>query len=74
MTSQVLASFVPGIMELIVVAVTFGLFYILPLAIIIYIIRLLIRNKKENQRLRFEVAKLADELEQMRKPKGKQNK
>ncbi len=42
-------------------------FFALPVAVVIYVIRLLIRNKQENQRLRLEVGKLADELEQMRK-------
>lgn len=40
---------------------------VVPIVAIILIIRHLIRNKKENQRLRFEVGKLADELEQIRK-------
>ena len=36
-------------------------------AVVIYVIRMLIRNKQEKQRLRLEVGKLADELERMRK-------
>ncbi len=42
-------------------------FFALSVAVVIYVIRLLIRNKQENQRLRLEVGKLADELERMRK-------
>ncbi|GAH37987.1 unnamed protein product, partial [marine sediment metagenome] len=45
----------------------FALSYIIPISVVIYIIRLLIRNKQENQRLRLEVGKLADELERARK-------
>ena len=37
---------------------------------IILIVRILLRNKRENVRLRLEVGKLADELEQMRKKAG----
>ena len=37
-------------------------FFALSVAVVIYVIRLLIRNKRENQRLRLEVGKLADEL------------
>ncbi len=37
-------------------------FFALSVAAVIYVIRLLIRNKRENQRLRLEVGKLADEL------------
>jgi hypothetical protein len=33
-----------------------------------------LRNKNENIRLRLEVGKLADELEQMRKQKGNEEK
>ncbi len=42
-------------------------FFALSVAVVIYVIRLLIRNKRENQRLRMEVGKLADELQRMRK-------
>lgn len=71
MTSPILAEYVlgaglPGMMEWIVLIITFVL-TVLPLALIIYIVLLLVRNKKENQRLRLEVAKLADELEHIRK-------
>ncbi len=37
-------------------------FFALSVAVVIYVTRLLIRNKRENQRLRLEVGKLADEL------------
>jgi hypothetical protein len=40
---------------------------VLPILLIVLIVRSLIRNKKENQRLRLEVGKLADELQQIRK-------
>ena len=47
--------------------------FALPVVLIIYIFRLLLRNKKENIRLRLEVGKLADELQQARKQKNTEN-
>ena len=67
MNTEILAFGLPGGPELIIVSVLFALSYIVPVVIVIYIIRLLIRNKQENQRLRLEVGKLADELERARK-------
>ena len=67
MNTEILAFGAPGMWELIVVSVVFALSCILPVVVVIYVIRLLIRNKQENQRLRLEVGKLADELEQARK-------
>jgi uncharacterized membrane-anchored protein YhcB (DUF1043 family) len=56
----------PGGWEWIVILVVFGI----PVLLIILFARLLLRNKRENVRLRLEVGKLADELEQMRKKAG----
>ncbi len=67
MNTEILAFGVPGGAELIIVSVLMALSWIVPIAIVIYIIRLLNRNKRENQRLRLEVGKLADELERTRK-------
>jgi len=67
MNTEILAFGLPGGPELIIVSVLFALSYIVPVAVVIYVIRLLIKNKQENQRLRLEVGKLADELQRMRK-------
>lgn len=67
MIYEILAYVMPGMWELLVVFIMFSLVFVVPIVAIILIIRYLIRNKKENQRLRFEVGKLADELEQIRK-------
>ena len=40
---------------------------VIPIALIIWGIKALVQNKRENVRLRLEVGKLADELEQTRK-------
>jgi len=67
MNTEILAVVLPGGVELIIVSVLFALTCIVPVVVVIYIIRMLIRNKQENQRLRLEVGKLADELERARK-------
>ena len=56
----------PGPLEILIVLV----FLAIPIILIIVFLRLLSRNKRENIRLRLEVGKLANELEQARKQKG----
>jgi len=63
MIGDILAFWAPGPWELIIIFVFFGV----PVLLIILFARFLLRNKRENVRLRLEVGKLADELEQMRK-------
>ena len=66
MNDCILGFWIPGPFEIIVI-----LFYLgISIGIIILILRLLLRNKKENIRLRLEVGKLADELEKVRKQKS----
>jgi len=52
--------------ELLIVLIVFGI----PVVLAIKFFRLMLRNKNENIRLRLEVGKLADELEQIRKQRG----
>ncbi len=52
--------------ELLIVLV----FSAITVVLTVLFLRMLLRNKKENIRLRFEVGKLADELEQVRKQMG----
>ena len=40
---------------------------ILFVSVIVWVVRFLIRGRQDNQRLRMEIAKLADELQQIRK-------
>ena len=61
MLGKCLAMWTPGPLELIVVLIV----WVLPILVVILIIRSLIRNKRENQRLRLEVGKLADELQKI---------
>ena len=65
MIQALLAFGIIGAPEALVVLIV----YSIPVVVAILFLRLLLRNKKENIRLRLEVGKLADELEQMRKQK-----
>ncbi len=64
----------PGGWELIVIIFVSLIVYGIPIVLVIWFARLLLRNKRENVRLRLEVGKLADELEQMRKQKDDEEK
>jgi len=55
-----------GVLEALIVLIVFAI----PVVLAILFVLLLLRNKKENIRLRLEVGKLADELEQTRKQRG----
>jgi len=55
--------FMLGPIECIIALIMCGVMFGLP----IWFIRCLVKNKRENQRLRLEVGKLADELERLRK-------
>lgn len=68
MINNTLTTWAPGSMLIILI------FYGLPVVLIILFVRLLLRNKRENVRLRLEVGKLADELEQMRKKQDDEQK
>ena len=66
MSNNILGFWIPGPLEILIVLV----FLAIPIILIIVFLRYLLRNKKENIRLRLEVGKLADEIEQARKQKG----
>lgn len=70
MLGKCLAFWTPGPLELIVILIIGLVFYVLPILLVIWIIISLVRNKRENQRLRLEVDKLANELQQIRKQMG----
>ncbi len=65
MINNILAFWTPGPIEFLIILILFGV----PVLLIILFFRFLLRNKRENVRLRLEVGKLADELEQVRKKK-----
>ena len=63
MMKDMLAFVTIGVLEALIVLIVFAI----PVVLAILFVLLLLRNKKENIRLRLEVGKLADELEQTRK-------
>ena len=67
MFDKCLSFLTPGPLELIVVLIIGFMVFVFPVLLIVLIFRSLVRNKRENQRLRLEVGKLADELQQVRK-------
>jgi hypothetical protein len=66
MIDCILGIWTPGPFEILVILIFLGI----PIVLIVVFLRFLLRNKKENIRLRLEVGKLADELERVRKQKS----
>ena len=66
MTKTLIAFGIIGAPEALIVLIGFAI----PVVLAVLFLQLLLRNKKENIRLRLEVGKLADELEQTRKQRG----
>ena len=63
MTNSILAFWTPGAIEIFIIIIIFCL----PIAFLVWLIKMFTKNKRENIRLRLEVGKLADELEKIRK-------
>ena len=66
MTKILIAFGIIGAPEALIVLIGFAI----PVVLSVLFLQFLLRNKKENIRLRLEVGKLADELEQTRKQRG----
>ncbi|UCC96471.1 MAG: hypothetical protein JSW66_11580 [Phycisphaerales bacterium] len=66
MIDYILGTWIPGPVEMIAILAFLGI----PIVLVVAFLRLLIRNKKQNTKLRLEVGKVADELERLRKQKG----
>ena len=67
MRNEILAMFAPGPIELMLILVIGLVVFVIPLIVVIVIVKNLISRGRENRRLRLEVGKLADELQQVRK-------
>ena len=65
MISDILAAFVPGVLEVLIILIVWGI----PVVVVVLLVGHALRSNKERQKLRLEVGKLADELERMRKQK-----
>ena len=71
MIDGILAAFVPSPIAVLIILIVLGI----PILLIVLFFKYLSRSNKERQRLRLELGKLADELEQVRKQaeqKGKE--
>lgn len=69
MSNSILGFWAPGPFEMLVVVIIFIIKFVIPVVLIVLFALYLVRSNKERRRLRLEVGKLADELEQMRKQK-----
>ena len=65
--SSLIARTTPGPAETVLIAVISVVWFVVPILVVIWFVRKTLENKRENVRLRLEVGKLADELEQVRK-------
>jgi len=65
--SSLIALMAPGSAETVLIAVISVVWFVVPILVVIWFVRKTLENKRENVRLRLEVGKLADELEQVRK-------
>jgi hypothetical protein len=59
-----------GLVEWIIILIVFGI----PVVVVVLVVKYVLQQKRENIRLRLEVGKLADELEQARKKAQGQDK
>jgi hypothetical protein len=64
---DLVAIIAPGIAETLVVVTMMVVMAAAPILVVIWFVRKTLENKRENVKLRLEVGKLADELEQVRK-------
>jgi hypothetical protein len=65
--SNLIALMTLGPAETVLLAVISVIWFVVPILVVIWFLRKTLENKRENVRLRLEVGKLADELEQVRK-------
>jgi len=63
MTNDILAVWTIAPVSLLIILVVLGI----PVFLIVFFVRYLSRSSKERQKMRLELGKLADELEQVRK-------
>ncbi len=67
MINNILGFGTPGAIELIIL-LFFGLFvFVLPICLFVWLITSMLKANRERQKMRIEVAKIGDELEEIRK-------
>jgi len=67
MISEIVAVVLPGLMEFLVILFMVLVIFGIPIVLIVLFVGYVIRSNKERQKIRLELGKLADEIEQMRK-------
>jgi len=72
MNTYVAATVYPGLAEWLIVAALIVVVLVVPVFVVFWFARKTLENKRENVKLRLEVGKLADELEQVRKQRQPQ--
>lgn len=70
MIDSILGSGMPGPYEWIIILIISLFNYILPICLFVWLIKSILRGNKERQKTRIEIAKIADELEKIRKQGG----
>jgi len=56
-----------GGIEWIIILIMFTVFAVLPICLIVWLVKSILRANKERQKARMEISKMADELEKIRK-------
>ena len=67
MFNTYLATWTPGPIEFIAILLYSLIIYGVPIALIVLVVRYIMRSKKERLKLQMDISKIADELEQIRK-------
>ena len=62
MINEILAFWTPGALELIIICFISFVVFVIPVALVIFIVVYLVQNNKEKQKLRMEVEKLAEDI------------
>ena len=66
MLNEILAFLAPGPWELIIICIVFFVVFLIPVALIIFLVVYLAQSNKEKRRLRMEVEKLTEEVRKLK--------
>lgn len=67
MINNILGFGMPGGVEWVIILILSSIFFVLPIYLIVWLVKSKLRADKERQKTRMEVAKIADEMEKIRK-------
>ena len=66
MLNEILAMLAPGPWELIIICIVFFVVFLIPVALIIFLVVYLAQSNKEKRGLRMEVEKLTEEVRKLK--------